>query len=150
MARFLVDANVLSEATKAAPNSIVVDWLRRNERLVAVDPVILGEIRFGILLLPEGRRRQRLEGWFNKVVRRIECLAWDSRTGLRWAELLVQMRRAGRTMAVRDSLIAATALTHSLTVATRNDQHFDASGVDLVNPFLPPPAPQSAPPGEPR
>ena len=66
MARFLVDANVLSEATKNVPNPLVVDWLRRNERLMAVDPVILGEIRFGILLLPDGRRRQRLEGWFNK------------------------------------------------------------------------------------
>ncbi|MDE0218826.1 MAG: hypothetical protein OXJ90_06130, partial [Spirochaetaceae bacterium] len=73
MARFLVDANVLSEATKKVPNPLVVNWLRRNERLMAVDPVILGEIRFGILLLPDGRRRQRLEGWFNKIVRRIEC-----------------------------------------------------------------------------
>ena len=44
MARILVDANVLSEATKAEPNSAVVDWLRRNEPLLAVDPVILGEI----------------------------------------------------------------------------------------------------------
>ena len=47
MARFLVDANVLSEATRAVPDPLVVDWLRRNERLLAVDPVILGEIRFG-------------------------------------------------------------------------------------------------------
>lgn len=150
MARFLVDANVLSEATKKAPNPLVVDWLRRNERLMAVDPVILGEIRFGILLLPDGRRRQRLEGWFSKIVRRIECLSWDSGTALRWAELLARVRRDGRTMAVRDSLIAATALTHSLTVATRNDQHFEASGVDLVNPFLPSRAPQPAPTGDPR
>ena len=135
MAGFLVDANVLSEATKAEPDPSVVDWLRRNERLLLVDPVILGEIRFGILLLPEGRRRRRLEGWFNQFVRRIECLAWDSRTGLRWAELLAQVRGAGRTMAVRDSLIAATALTHSLTLATRNDRHFDGCGVNIVNPF---------------
>ena len=149
MARFLVDANVLSEATKKTPNPSVVEWLRRNERLLAVDPVILGEIRFGILLLPEGQRRERLEGWFNKVVRRIECLAWDSGTALRWAELLALARRAGRTMAVRDSLIAATALTHSLTVATGNDRHFEASGVDLVNPFHPPPAALPAPTGDP-
>lgn len=61
MARFLVDANVLSEATKPAPNERVVEWLERNEPEVAVDPIILGEIRFGILLLPRGRRRSRLE-----------------------------------------------------------------------------------------
>ena len=135
MAGFLVDANVLSEATKAEPDPAVVAWLHRNERLIAVDPVILGEIRFGILLLPEGRRRRRLEGWFNRVVRRIDCLTWDSRTGLRWAELLAQVRGDGRTMAVRDSLIAATALTHSLTLATRNDRHFDGCGVNTINPF---------------
>lgn len=135
MAQVLVDANVLSETTKAEPDPAVVHWLRRNERLLAVDPVILGEIRFGILLLPAGRRRRTLEHWFEQVVRRIECLAWDSSAGQRWAELLAQMRRAGTTMAVRDSLIAATALTHSLTLATRNVDDFAASGVRLVNPF---------------
>ena len=138
MKRILVDANVLSEATKPGPNPAVVAWLRRNERLLAVDPVILGEIRFGILLLQMGRRRATLENWFEQVVRRIECLAWDARTGGRWAELLAQMRLAGTTMAVRDSLIAATALTHSLTLATRNIDDFTACGVNLVNPFRTP------------
>ena len=135
MAKFLVDANVLSEATKSEPAPAVVEWLRRNERLLAVDPVILGEIRFGIILLPEGRRRQNLEGWFNRVVRRVECLSWDARTGLRWANLLAHVRGLGRTMSVKDSLIAATALTHALTVATRNERDFAASGVYTVNPF---------------
>lgn len=135
MTRVLVDANVLSEATKAEPDPAVVHWLRCNERLLAVDPVILGEIRFGILLLPTGRRRGMLENWFEQVVRRIECLPWESRTGERWAELLAQMRHAGTTMAVRDSLIAATALTHSLTLATRNVDDFAACGVSLENPF---------------
>ena len=137
MAKFLVDANVLSEATKAEPDPSVVDWLRRNERLLTVDPVILGEIRFGILLLPEGRRRRDLENWFGNVVRRIECLTWDARTGVRWAELLAQTRHAGSTMAVRDSLIAASALTHALTLATRNVDDFASSGISLLNPFDP-------------
>jgi predicted nucleic acid-binding protein len=148
MARILVDANVLSEATKAAPDPAVVDWLRRNERLLAVDPVILGEIRFGILLLPMGRRRGMLENWFEQVVRRIECLAWDARTGGRWAELLAQMRHAGTTMAVRDSLIAATALTNALTLATRNVHDFASCGVSLVNPFAPAPTPQIRTPNQ--
>ena len=142
MATFLVDANVLSEATKAVPDPLVVDWFRRNERLLAVDPVILGEIRFGILLLPDGRRRRKLEDWFNKVVRRIECLAWDARTGGRWAELLARTRREGRTMAVRDSLIAATALTYSLTLATRNVHDFSDCGLTVMNPFDSSPIPQ--------
>ena len=55
--RYLVDANVLCEPTQAAPNSRVLEWLRQNEREIAIDPIILGEIRFGILLLTRGRRR---------------------------------------------------------------------------------------------
>ena len=135
MAEFLVDANLLSEATKSEPDPVVVDWLRRNERLLAVDPVILGEIRFGILVLPIGRRRQNLAFWFSRVMQRIECLYWDARSGMRWAELLSHVRALARTMSVKDSLIAATALTHALTVATRNERDFAASGVNTLNPF---------------
>jgi predicted nucleic acid-binding protein len=85
---YLVDANVLSEATKPAPAGRVVTWLRQNEREIAVDPFILGEIRFGIYLLPAGRRRRRLEQWFDEGVASIVCLPWDALTGLRWARLL--------------------------------------------------------------
>ena len=60
---FLVDANVLSEPTKSDPNTHVISWLRRHESEIAVDPVIIGEIRFGILLMPKGKRRNRLERW---------------------------------------------------------------------------------------
>ena len=72
---YLVDANVLSEATRPAPDAAVVEWLRRNERELAIDPVILGEIRFGIHLLSAGRRRGRLERWFDEGVVRIVCLS---------------------------------------------------------------------------
>ena len=50
--KYLVDATVLSEPTKAQPQVSVVQWLRDHEREIAVDPFILGELRFGILLLP--------------------------------------------------------------------------------------------------
>ena len=132
---FLVDANVLSETTKPAPAPAVVDWLRRNERAIVVDPVVLGEIRFGILRLPRGRRRSRLERWFDGGVERLHCLPWDAATGLRWAELLADLRAAGRAMPIKDSLIAATALAHGLVVATRNRTDFERAGVDVLDPF---------------
>jgi predicted nucleic acid-binding protein len=135
LARYLVDANVLSEATKVAPEQRVVDWLGRNEPELAVDPVILGEIRFGILLLPSGRRRSRLERWFEDGVERLQCIPWEASTGLRWAELLATLRAEGRAMPVKDSLIAATALAHDLTVVTLNRRDFDAAGVVLIDPI---------------
>ena len=134
---YLVDANVLSEPTKPAPDPTVVEWLRNNEGDFAVDPIILGEVRFGILLLPRGKRRTRLERWFDAGVQHLHCLPWEAETGLRWAELLARLRLSGRAMTVKDSLIATTALVHGLAVATRNRVDFEKAGVKIVDPFSP-------------
>ena len=132
---WLVDANVLCEPTKPIPSSKVVEWLRRNEREIAVDPVVLGEIRFGIHLLPAGKRRRGLERWFSQGVANIVCLPWDATTGLRWAKLLADLRTAGLSMPIKDSLIAATALVHGLPIATRNTRDFRKAGVKVLDPF---------------
>lgn len=134
--RFLVDANVLSEPTKPTPDARVVGWLRANERDLAVDPIVLGEVRFGILLLPRGQRRNRLERWFEDGVGRLHCLAWEAATGLQWAALLASLRTAGQTMPIKDSLIAATALTHDLSVVTHNVADFSKARVRVVDPFV--------------
>jgi toxin FitB len=133
--RYLVDANVLSEPTKPAPDSKVVEWLRQNEREIAVDPIILGEVRFGILLLPKGKKRTSLERWFEAGVQRLHCLPWEAETGLKWAELLANLRALGRGMPIKDSLIAATALVHGLIVVTRNHADFAKAGVKIIDPF---------------
>ena len=132
---YLVDANVLSEPTKPAPHAGVVEWLRRNEHEIAVDPFILGEVRFGILLLPKGKRRATLERWFDAGVQRLHCVPWEAETGMRWAGLLAALRTSGRAMPIKDSLIAATALVHGLVVATRNRADFEKAGVKIVDPF---------------
>ncbi len=97
--------------------------------------MILGEIRFGILILPAGKRRQRLEQWFAAGVEHIHCLPWEAGTGLRWAQLLADLRASGQSMPIKDSMIAATALFHGLTIATRNRSDFEKAGVDIIDPF---------------
>ena len=57
---YLVDANVLSEPTKLVPESTVLEWLQQNERQIWVNPIIVGEMKYGILKLPEGRKRRNI------------------------------------------------------------------------------------------
>lgn len=135
--KFLVDADVLSESTKPSPDMRAVRWLRKHEAEIAVSPIVLGEIEYGILKLQTGRRRARLHAWFTQGVRRIAVLDFDSVTASTWAELLNRLRKQGLAMPIKDSLIAATALVHGLTVATRNMVDYQNAGVRLVNPFRP-------------
>lgn len=134
--KYLVDANVLSEPTKASPDARVVEWLRAHEREIAVDPVILGELRFGILILPAGKKRRALERWFEAGATRLHCVPFDAETGLKWAELLARLRKTGKAMPIKDSLIAATAIVHGLAVATRNRIDFAKAAVHVVDPFV--------------
>lgn len=133
--RYLVDANVLSEATKPAPNAKALDWLRAHQSECVVDPVILGELQIGILRLPGGRKRARLEAWLETIFLGIECIPWDAQTSRCWAELVANLRKRGAAMPILDSMIAATARAHGLTVVSRNVRDFKKAGVKVVDPF---------------
>jgi toxin FitB len=132
---YLVDANVLSEPTKPVPNNKVIDWLTANEGNLVVDSIIVGELYVGILALPRGRKRTQLEQWFGDVVQTIDCLPWDATISRRWAKLVVNLKQKGDKLPLLDSMIAATALQHDLTVATRNTRDFDKTDVQVLNPF---------------
>jgi len=132
---YLVDANVLSEPTKPAPSSKVIDWLSANEGNLVVDSIILGELCIGILALPRGRKRRQLEPWFGALVETIDCLPWDAMISQRWARLVVDLKQKGEAMPLLDGMIAATALRHDLIIATRNTRDFKRAGVKALNPF---------------
>lgn len=132
---YLVDATVLSEPTKQTADRKVVAWLTANESNLVVDPIIIGELRVGILRLPRGRKREKLEQWFESVIETIDCLPWDVTVSRQWASLIVNLRRKGQTVPLLDGMIAATALQHDLTVCTRNTRDFSKTGVKTINPF---------------
>src|SRR5262249_11911112 len=97
---YLVAANVLSEPTKRSPNPKVVAWLSAHEEDLVVDSVILGEIEIGIRTLPVGRKRAKLERWFETLVQTINCLPWDAAVSRRWAQLVVELRAKGHTLPI--------------------------------------------------
>jgi predicted nucleic acid-binding protein len=133
--KYLVDANVLGEPTKPRPDPAVVDWLRTHEPELVVNPIVLGELEYGILLLQSGRRRSRLAKWFSEGIQNIRTLELNATTAAVWARLLAELRHKGREMPVKDSLIAASARQHRLIVATRNVAHYQNASVKVVNPF---------------
>ena len=77
----------------------------------------------------------RLEQWFESVSKAIVCLPWDAAVSREWAKLVVALKKKGTPVPLLDGMVAATALTHGLTVATRNVSDFKHSGVKVVNPF---------------
>lgn len=131
-----MDANVLSEAGKPMPEQRVLDWLDEHEPDLWISVITLGEIKKGILLLPRGRRRASLMMWFTQVQLRFngKILAIDESVMEQWAILYAAAEDAGRRLPLFDSLLAATAEHHGLTVATRNVRDFPAS-TSVVNPW---------------
>ena len=86
-------------------------------------------------MFPHGRKRDGLMEWFERLRRNIPCTAWTMATALGWAEICDLVQRSGFTIAAPDTMIAATAKLHNLTVATRNVDDFRRCGVPVINPF---------------
>ena len=133
--KYLVDANVLSEPTRRAPDASVLAWIHQHERQIVTSAVVVGELEHGILLLPAGRKRRELERWFRLGVGKLRILDFTARTAHAWAELLARLKKKGAAMPIKDSLIAASALEHDLSIATRNISDFRHAQVQLVNPW---------------
>jgi predicted nucleic acid-binding protein len=136
---FLLDTSVISEWVKPRPDPGVVSWLAAvDEDRVFLSAISLAEIRRGIELLPEGRRRTRLADWLaGDLTARFEgrVLAVDRRVAEAWGVMMARGQRAGRRPSSIDAFFAATAAVHGLTLVTRNTSDFAALGIPLVDPW---------------
>jgi predicted nucleic acid-binding protein len=134
---YLVDTNVYSELAKQKPEAKVVEWLRKHERDLYISTVTVGEIRRGVELLPDGKRKAQLRLWLQSIC---ECmkgrvLSFNTSTAHIWGQLKANWDKSGITVPSLDSQIAATAQRHGLTVVTRNTKDFAKTGVKTLNPF---------------
>ena len=138
MTGFLIDTNVLSELTKPAPSLKVETFLRDSKDRVFVSVLSIGEIRKGISSLPLSSKRALLEEWLDN-----EIMPWFGPRALpvslqiseRWGDLSAELRRKGQPRPVIDTLLAATALVHDLTLVTRNTSDYQGLRVSVLNPW---------------
>ena len=136
----LLDSNVLSELMAPKPNPAVLTWTskQRLADVLYIATVTLGEILYGIELLPAGKRRDGLlheaEAMFREdFAGRI--LPFDDIAARSFAKIAAARRLRGRHISNSDAQIAAIARVNRAVLATRNTADFEGSGVSLINPW---------------
>ena len=135
----ILDTNVLSELMREAPDPGMLAWLdRQPSSSVWLTCISLMEIRFGLLRMPAGKRRERMLEEFEVILREEiqgRYAPFDAAAATQTASLMVLGNLKGRPMEYRDAMIAGTALSTNAVLATRNIAHFSDLGVNLVNPW---------------
>ncbi|MSO61537.1 MAG: type II toxin-antitoxin system VapC family toxin [Acidobacteria bacterium] len=135
----ILDTNVLSALMRTRPEAAVVAWLdRQPSDSVWLSSITVFETRFGLALLPKGRRRSGLERAFESVLTddlANRVLDFDSMAAATAAQLAADRQQAGRAVDLRDTLIAGIALARRATIATRNTKHFEGLDVPVINPW---------------
>ncbi|MBO0855098.1 MAG: type II toxin-antitoxin system VapC family toxin [Nocardia sp.] len=135
----ILDTNVISEPMGPAPNPRVLAWFdTQNADTLHLSAVTVGELRYGLSILPAGRRRDTLTDRLEQHTLPLfsgRILPYDLSSTGHYARLMSQARAAGRAIAAADGMIAATAAATGFTVATRDTSPFEAAGVPTINPW---------------
>lgn len=135
----ILDTNVLSALMRTVPEASVVAWLdRQPAESIWITSITLFEARLGMALLPTGRRRQKLEAAFARLLKEDlenRVLDFDSAAAAEAASLAAERQKAGRPVDMRDTLIAGIALVRRATLATRNVLHFGDLKIPIVDPW---------------
>lgn len=137
---FLLDTCVISELVKPRPDKKVVRWIDSvDERRLFLSVLTLGELEKGITKLYTSQRKDDLRAWLeHDLVERFEgrILQVDFAVSAAWGKLQGEAERVGAKLPVIDSLLAATAEIHQLTIATRNVADFERCRATIHNPWV--------------
>jgi len=134
----ILDTNVLSALMRQTPDRNVVAWLDQQPRTsVWTTSVTVLEIRFGLQIMPAGKRRTLLLESFEVLLEKIghRVAAFDSSAAQMAGDLMAGRHKKGRPGDLRDTMIAGIVLAHHATLATRNTAHFDDISAPLINPW---------------
>jgi hypothetical protein len=134
----VLDTDVLS-GLMDAEDSTVVAWLdKQPSESIWTTAVTIFEIRFGIALLPPGRRQRQLGDAFAKVLDEDlegRILPFDHEAAAEAANRAAERRAIGKPLDFRDIEIAGIVSARQATLATRNLRHFQDLRIELVDPW---------------
>jgi predicted nucleic acid-binding protein len=135
----LLDTNVFSALMQRTANPEVIGWLdAQPPESIWTTAATVFEVWLGLAILPDGRRRRRLQGAFARTMQEDfdgRVLPFDSAAAQASAAIAARQRLAGRPVEIRDVQIAGIAAARKATLATRNTRHFEELGVPIVNPW---------------
>ncbi len=134
----ILDTNVLSALMRKEPDLQVGDWLDRQPRSsIWITSITVLEIRYGLQILPSGKRRISLEEAFEELSERLgqRIAEFDAAAGKLAGDLMATRHKRGRPVDLRDTMIAGITLAHNATLATRNTVHFEDTKISLINPW---------------
>lgn len=139
MTRYLLDTNIISQATKPVPSPALTAWMNAQaDEDLFIAALTVAEIRRGLLEKSAGRRRRDLERWFAgpegpQVLFAGRILPFDEAAALIWARLMAEGSARGRPRSALDMIIAAVADANDCIIVTDNEKDF--AGIDFVNPL---------------
>jgi len=135
----LLDTNVVSEVMKVAPSALVIQWLNSQDSgSLFISSVTIGEVEYGLRILPDSKRRSDLRDRFETFVSSAfahRVLDYDEVSARLYSEIMGRRKELGRPLSAPDGQIVSIAKAHGLGVATRNLRDFEQCGVELLNPF---------------
>ena len=135
----VLDTNVVSEWMRSVPSDAVIEWMMRQIPTdLYLSTITEAELRFGVELLPAGRRRERLLTAIEVTLEEDfagRILPFDRAAAQAYAVIAAARRAAGMPVKYSDCQIAAIARSRGLSVATRNVRDFEGCGVDVINPW---------------
>jgi len=135
--RYLLDTNVISEATRPIPNPNIVRKLTEHQREIATAAVVLHELLYGCLRLPESQKRQFLLEYINQIPLKMPILSYDPQAAQWHAEERARLSKVGKTPAFADGQIASIAYSNNLVLVTNNVSDFQFfAGLKIENWFV--------------